>query len=130
MRQSVMAWSLLAGYCLLIFIQSSFATPDMGPVLPFQDKAAHLAAYALMGYLACRAWASLPWPRGGFAISLAGFLFALVFGLSDEWHQSFVPGRMADGWDVLADGLGALVGVGIHAWRQRAKTAAGDAFPR
>ena len=125
-----MAWSLLAGYCLLIFIQSSFTTPDMGPELPFQDKAAHLAAYALMGYLACRAWASLPWPLGGVAISLAGFLFAVVFGLSDEWHQSFVPGRMAEGWDVLADGLGALVGVGIHAWRQRAKTAADDAFPR
>ena len=125
-----MAWSLLAGYCLLIFIQSSFTTPDMGPELPFQDKAAHLAAYALMGYLACRAWTSLPWPLEGFAIGLAGFLFAFVFGLSDEWHQSFVPGRMADGWDVLADGLGALVGVVIHAWRQRTKTAAGDAFPR
>jgi VanZ family protein len=129
-RQSVLAWFLLAGYCLLIFIQSSFATPDMGPDLPLQDKAAHLAAYALMGYLACRAWASLPWHLGGFAISMAGFLFAVVFGLSDEWHQSFVPGRMADGWDVLADGLGALTGVGIHAWRHYGRAASDDAFPR
>jgi len=130
LRHPAIAWLVLAGYCLVIFIQSALPTPDMGPDFPFQDKMTHLAAYAVMGFLACRAWASLPWPRGTLAICLAGFLFAVLFGLSDEWHQSFVPGRTADRWDVVADGLGALLGTGIHAWRRRAGTAPRHTFPR
>jgi hypothetical protein len=60
LRHAVLSWSLLAAYCLLIFVQSSFPSPDMGPELPGQDKLIHLAAYAVMGYLACRAFATLP----------------------------------------------------------------------
>jgi len=119
LRHPVIAWSLLAGYCLLMFIQSSLPSPDMGPDLPLQDKFAHLAAYAVMGFLACRAGATLRVLQGASAVFLAGFLFAVLFGLSDEWHQSFVPERMADGWDLVADALGALVGAGFYAWRCR-----------
>mgnify|MGYP000002908171 CR=1 FL=1 len=119
LRHPVIAWSLLAGYCLLMFFQSSLPSPDMGPDLPLQDKFAHLAAYAVMGFLACSAWATVPGLRGTFGVFLAGFLFALLFGLSDEWHQSFVPERMADGWDLVADGVGAFLGAGLYAWRCR-----------
>ena len=116
-RHPAFSWILLAGYGLLIFIQSSFPSLDMGPELPGMDKLLHLAAYAVMGALACRAFATLPrMPRPG-TLFLAGALFALLFGLSDEWHQSFVPGRMADGWDLVADGLGGLLGAGIASWR-------------
>jgi VanZ family protein len=41
-------------------------------------------------------------------------LSAALFGLSDEIHQSFVPFRTADAWDVLADALGAALGVGFY----------------
>ena len=119
LRHPVIAWSLLAGYCLLMFFQSSLPSPDMGPDLPLQDKFAHLAAYAVMGFLACSAWATVRGLRGTFGVFLAGFLFALLFGLSDEWHQSFVPERMADRWDLVADALGALIGAGLYAWRYR-----------
>lgn len=119
LRHPVLAWSLLAGYCLLMFIQSSLPSPDMGPDLPLRDKFFHLAAYAVMGFLACRAGATLRVLRGTFAVFWAGFLFALLFGLTDEWHQSFVPERMADGWDLVADALGALIGAGFYAWHCR-----------
>ncbi|HSH41142.1 MAG TPA: VanZ family protein, partial [Arenicellales bacterium] len=36
---------------------------------------------------------------------------AVLYGISDEWHQSFVPGREPDVLDVLADGVGAAVGI-------------------
>ncbi len=37
-------------------------------------------------------------------------LITFLYGVSDELHQWFVPGRHADGIDVLADGLGGLLG--------------------
>jgi VanZ family protein len=110
LRHAVLSWSLLAAYCLLIFVQSSFPSPDMGPELPGQDKLIHLAAYAVMGFLACRALATLPRMPGTFVLFIAGFLFATVFGLSDEWHQSFVPDRDASAADFLADFIGAFAG--------------------
>ena len=44
-------------------------------------------------------------------------LFCVLFGLIDEYHQSFIPGRIASVWDVAADGIGALLVVGL--WYRR-----------
>jgi VanZ family protein len=41
-------------------------------------------------------------------------LVVSAFGASDEWHQSFVPGRFTDFWDWLADTLGAAIAVGLY----------------
>lgn len=37
-------------------------------------------------------------------------LGALLYGLTDEYHQSLVPGREADVLDLLADTVGGLLG--------------------
>jgi VanZ family protein len=43
------------------------------------------------------------------------WLMALLFSASDEFHQSFVPGRNPSLWDVfLFDNLGALAGLWIR----------------
>jgi len=36
-------------------------------------------------------------------------LTVILWGLSDEFHQSFVPGRDASGWDLLADAVGFAI---------------------
>ena len=36
-------------------------------------------------------------------------IFCIIYGISDEFHQSFIPGRYDSFWDVLADGIGALL---------------------
>ena len=41
-------------------------------------------------------------------------LLATLYGVSDEFHQSFVPGRESSGWDVLADFVGSSLGVFIY----------------
>lgn len=130
MRHPLFAWLLLAAYAALLFFQSSLPAHDMGPDFPGQDKLLHLAAYALMSWLACCAFGTLRGLRSRWAVCLTGLIFALVFGLSDEWHQSFVPARCADGWDLVADGLGALAGAALYGWRRRARTTAGPTFPR
>jgi VanZ family protein len=37
--------------------------------------------------------------------------FCISYGASDEWHQSFVPGRDADLLDLLADTTGGLLAI-------------------
>ena len=48
------------------------------------------------------------WRRG-----LLALVLATLYGVTDEFHQMFVPGRTADRYDVLADGIGATLGVAI-----------------
>jgi hypothetical protein len=39
---------------------------------------------------------------------LAAVAVALVYGLLIEWKQASIPGRVASGWDLLTDAIGAL----------------------
>jgi VanZ family protein len=41
---------------------------------------------------------------------------AVLYGLSDEWHQSFVPGRTPDIVDIVTDAFGAAVGLFLVWW--------------
>ena len=70
-----------------------------------QDKLIHATAYAVMGLLAWRVLAD------NFKVKLWLVLFSLLFcsfyGVSDEYHQSFIDGRNADVWDWFADTIGA-----------------------
>ena len=50
--------------------------------------------------------------------ALVVVLFCIFYGISDEYHQSFIPGRFPSFWDVLADGLGAVLVVGLWLRRQ------------
>ena len=43
--------------------------------------------------------------------ALAAVLVATLYGISDEAHQAFVPGRYPDRFDVLADCVGATLAV-------------------
>ncbi|MGQ0600811.1 MAG: VanZ family protein [Anaerolineales bacterium] len=46
-------------------------------------------------------------------------LLATVYGVTDELHQGFVPGRSPDWMDVFVDGAGALIGAGVYRWLER-----------
>lgn len=82
------------------------------PAPPTGDKLAHFGAYAVLGALLTRAfYFGTRWSLG--LVFTTSALAASLYGISDEIHQSFVPGRSADVADVAADALGALVGAGI-----------------
>ena len=51
------------------------------------------------------------------------WVLAILYAVTDEYHQSFVTGRFPSAWDVLVfDNLGALLGLSIAAvWRERLK---------
>ena len=101
----------LFAYCALIFWLSSRSTLPMPELpLPFMDKWIHAAAYAVMGWLA---WQAIVHHRPARGALLLAALFCSGYGVSDEWHQSFVPGRDADPFDWLADTIGGATGAMI-----------------
>ena len=111
-------WLPLIGLCGAIFWQSSFPSVHDTNWFLHQDKGLHLAAYGLMAFLAARA---LDRERPGLRRSTLWLLasaFAVLFGLSDEIHQSFVPGRTASIADWIADILGSAAGAWIFIRRR------------
>ena len=115
-------WFPILLYCLLIFIQSSYPSPQIGPEWPFKDKILHISAYALLGALFLRALNTTRIQHHLKLIVILSILFTSLYGISDEIHQSFVPYRTADVMDVLADILGSALGVYIFFKIMIAKT--------
>lgn len=101
-------------YAILIFIQSSLPASEVVPDALNNDKVLHLLGYALMGALCMRAWLTGPFKHTGMVIMLS-IVTTLLYGASDEFHQSFVPYRHADLLDVMADGVGGLIGTMLYA---------------
>jgi VanZ family protein len=89
------------------------------PVLPspasLNDKQAHAVAYGILAFLCLMGMTGWRWRRIAGASLLAAFVLAVLYGVSDEVHQSFVPGRTPDGADVVADAVGAALGL-LAAW--------------
>ncbi len=116
-------WGPVLLYCTIIVYLSSLSYPNRHlpsflfslPLPSFLlrqgDKLIHGVEYGILGILLYRAFHQST--RTIVSISLA-ILCALVFGISDEIHQWFVPHRQADSWDVLADTIGATLFV--FAW--------------
>jgi hypothetical protein len=68
---------------------------------------AHIPLFAGLGAVTLLALAGRPVLRIAFAAAIA-----LAFALSDEWHQTFVPGRVFSLSDLGRDALGVALGVG------------------
>lgn len=75
--------------------------------------AAHFTEYAVLAALLWQA--ARRTPRMAVHAWLVALVIALIYAASDEWHQSFVPGRVPDGRDWLTDTAGALIGLWVVA---------------
>lgn len=107
------AWPLCIA--ALIFGASSRSIVASPGFTKIDDKFAHFGVYGLLGTLVCRV-------RGGWKAAAVSLLVVSAYGASDEWHQSFVPGRMSDPADWVADTLGAALGIALYsgwAWYRR-----------
>ena len=113
----------LAWMALLFYLshQPSIETPTL---FSGQDKVLHAAVYALLGLLLL---AAQPRQAQGYSWQQVGIsaLIASLYGLSDEIHQYFVPGRSSEVLDWVADTVGALIAASLLAWLSRKWKSAG-----
>ena len=79
------------------------------------DKVGHLVIFAVFGWLWMRRGEQRVVARGMTVIGLG-----LVYAIATEVYQGLMPlGRIPDPYDVIANGVGLLVGVGFAAARMR-----------
>jgi len=121
-------WGPPAIYALAIFGFSSTSSP---PVPPQQltDKHVHLLVFAGLALVLVRALANGRWLDVTVALGVRASVLAIAYGATDEWHQSFVPGRDAELLDLAADAVGVVAAVGLLCaaawWRRRTERANG-----
>ena len=118
-------WSLVIAVCITIFIFSGMVADDsaeqsgfirelltkifgVGFTEFFIRKLAHMSEYAALGFFSAFAFAYTFKNAKRFYF---GIIFTLLYAISDEIHQLFVPGRSGQVRDVLIDMAGALLGV-------------------
>jgi VanZ family protein len=106
-------WMISLLYMGLIFVLSSFPLPMKAPSFLLGDKLAHMLEF---GLLASLIYVALKKSGVSSHPIFIPFLIASLYGISDEAHQYFVPGREADLFDAVANSVGSLVFLlGIHA---------------
>jgi VanZ family protein len=93
------------------------------PDIPDIDKLLHSLAYAVLALSAAYAVPPRYLDRHPVKAAVLIVLFTIVYGLSDEFHQSFTPNRTPSALDLAADTLGALIAVAglslVRQWIQK-----------
>jgi VanZ family protein len=84
-------------------------SPETLAVIHFTTrKIAHFTEYAILGFLAARAFRTSPRPAIRHRWFLICATLVVVYALLDEYHQSFVPSRTASIFDSFIDMTGGL----------------------
>src|SRR5690606_5126483 len=125
-------WLPAAGVAVLIFAlsqRSSFPRPRLASDVVL----AIVAHLVLFGALAvCVYWAYRPQTTRRLQRVVVTLALVVVYGITDEIHQSFVPGRHPSAFDVVVDAIGALAALlAIQAFERirRERRARGPAIP-
>lgn len=113
-RACIQAWMMVIAWMALIFglsAQPQLPNLGLGPA-DLQDILGHFLVYAGLAFWLARALRRTPAVRRPLAWTLA---LAMLYALSDELHQAFVPNRHPDPFDILVDTLGIVAFLGV-AW--------------
>lgn len=100
-RPGVTAWRWLLAIAMLAFLVLSLIPPLPSMPSTGWDKSNHMLGFAVLAVLGHAAWPGRTW---------AVFVGLLAYGGLIEVLQSFTPDRMAEWGDLLADGVGLLIG--------------------
>ncbi len=108
-----------------IFYASSLTAPPTPEDV--SDKILHLVTYAGLTLLLVRALASARWANVTLVSLAAACAITVLYGMSDEWHQTWTEGRTPELGDVAADAAGALLAAAMagacsiisRLWRSR-----------
>lgn len=126
MNRGGLWWCLLVietiaalGYMTFLYVLSDAPLPSFLIIPVYNiDKLYHVGAYAVLGVLVAQAF--LRMTNSFFWGAWLGAMIASLYGVSDEWHQSFVMGRSSSVADIFADYIGACLGaISWVLWRKK-----------
>jgi VanZ family protein len=111
----MLLWLPVIVYMAIIFAASSI---PYSPVPSDRSSGPpHAALYFGLTALLVRALANGRWSGVTAGTLVTAWIIAVTYGVTDEWHQSFVPNRFSDVGDVVANAIGAAAaGIAIGAW--------------
>ena len=114
-------WWLAAGlYALAIFLLAGQSYPLGVKHLPFLvDKAIHVLVYGAFSVVLFAALRHSRPRTPPLVLASMAAVIAVLYGLSDEYHQSFIPFRRTDAYDLAANAVGAVVAQGLVLWSGR-----------
>lgn len=98
-------------YIVLLFILSSFSKLPGPEFIPDFDKFEHFTAYLILSLLFYRAFMGMTKLEKQ-KCAILSVICTISYGMSDEIHQFFVPGRDASLLDLLFDTFGAILAFG------------------
>lgn len=114
-QRRVLGWVPAIAWLTLIFVLSS--QPALPSPPSVNDKEAHAFTFGVLAVLLLMGLTGWQWRAVTRPFLLTAFLLAVAYGVSDELHQRFVPGRTPDMADVAADAVGAaLAMIAAGAW--------------
>jgi VanZ family protein len=107
-------WLAVGAWAAMIFMASNqpglAVSDDPGVDRPLR-QVAHIGVYGVLTLLL--AWALTRSRRPTRRLALLSGLIALCYGITDEWHQSMVPTRTGRPEDLVWDGVGVLIAIGV-----------------
>jgi VanZ family protein len=124
-QSAYFAWFCTFTWMLIIFMFSNQAHSGAYTQEVFHDynilarKTAHILEYLFLYVLMERAFLLSNWTTN---LRLKTLALCVLYCFSDEFHQSFVPGRSATIGDALFDSSGAILGLALMTLLRRAKS--------
>jgi len=110
MAKFIKFWFPVILYSGIIFYTSSIPNVTT-PLSEIQfDKLLHVLVYIPFGFLVARGIGSIKFSLSWKKIWLLVFLATFLYGVSDEYHQSLVPGRDSGAIDLIMDTIGGVIG--------------------
>ncbi len=111
-KKKLSLWILVV-YWVILFLGTTLPSSSL-PDTPSGDKLNHFAGYAVLSFLLFT-WMRIKQgsAKGEIRLFQKSFLIASVYGVFDEIHQLFIPGRFFEWYDILADINGAALGLAV-----------------
>ena len=111
-KKKLSLWILVV-YWVILFLGTTLPSSSL-PDTPSGDKLNHFAGYAVLSFLLFT-WVRIKQgsAKGEIRLFQKSFLIASVYGVFDEIHQLFIPGRFFEWYDILADINCAALGLAV-----------------
>ncbi|MBU2639596.1 MAG: VanZ family protein [Nanoarchaeota archaeon] len=110
-KRQIFYWLPVYVYMVLIFYFSSDVVSGIAGIgggFNYISYLKHLIEYSILGVLFYRGFFNSKFKKKSFNLSL---ILASLYGLSDEVHQYFVPGRICSSVDFGVDVVGVVIGI-------------------